>query len=1206
MMPNVSGIVSHLSGVLMGDVVGLKINAPTVPSSIARRYAAGTYLWSGSALTGDTSNYVLKTTGNIDKTLIILRKPLQVAASAVGGQYYGFAVYGSTAGIAINNAAPGGVVTYGLSLQDNVSVSGYFSTPQGNVQQLPGRLGAGTYPIITTGLIGNDAANYLPSYFNSNNFQVTPKTVTIQLPNATLATYGPQITVTPSASGVLSGDSLAAILSVCNTNSEVCNSGNGTIAARTAAGTYRIQATGLEGASAANYRLYAPQDGRNFPNAFLRINPKLLNVTADPASLSTTYGDRIAPLVVTGMEAGDIVQVIPKALRITAFQNSSDIKFVSDTLLDAGSYDYFGVTSGRDRGNYQTPASFGTITVAKRPLLAILPDRSTTYGTFLQAQPILSNVVAGQTVSGIVSTFDGTGQAVTYSERTSAGHFTNRVTALAGATAANYVIDSASADGKLDILQKTLNWELVVAPAAVYGSAAKLGTLRGVEFGDDVGINTSAGGAIGQVRLNTDNSGGQYYGAPLDVGNYIFSTPAGALVGAKSGNYILPAGAAPSMLTVTPKALTYLVGDGGRTYGNYDASGYWIAPRPLNQFSYFIYGNVATDKFSNDNFALGLLDAKGAVVNMDSTTPVGNYQFVLAGLSGPLAKNYTIATTGNTAGHFTVSPMVLTYSTTSGIFLQGTGLVGTPGLATLRGPNGTPINGDQVQGVVSSNVDPANLHAGRYHYAVTSLIGKDAGNYRLLNSLDYKQSDWRGVGDYLTWVGGNPYRKDDAGTLDVFLSNRFGQAFSNEQVIPVPGPALPTVTYKSWGGFSFNTSAFNTDAISVAQPSGQLNASGSTAPAVVAGSGSSAAAASSTSVTASVGASTGAQTSTELGDAKLTAGADASSDASATAGPTGAKAEANAGVKTGATVSIGSGTVSAGAEANVSTEASLGRDGAKLTAKSTADVKVQGGGSGSAGPVGDISGSGTVAATAGAEATGTATIKDGKVSTGVETTAGAGASASAKTGVAGSVGSADANATVYSPGSFGGRAGVTGGYADGKISVGLNLGAQLGIGGLNLNINFSIDTGAILKGMAAAGGWISDVIGYGPSGNDIPPMADQFWNDPVGHYAFLKETDPKRWYVNTFNQGNLYSHQNFLYKFDYMVRTLDMIVSREASRQSRLIELLRIDPKAAVEFAHATDLNGSSMAGYNDLMRQANDLGVKLSMTDNKLGFVKK
>ena len=1205
------GVVSTLSGVLAGDDVSLQVNSPSLPVSSSGAYTVGTYRWTGGALS--SPNYVLAATGNTDKTLTILPRPLQV--SPVGNSqdiYSRYRVeYGSTAGAvpAVNlNLDNTFDIHFSFPLRnvDQVTAAAQYVTSQGNVDRLAERQAVGQYRVVMKGgLTGSDAANYIVTSTSEIPLDVTPKTVNIQLPNATQVTYGQQVAITPSISGVLSGDALTATISVCNRDSRACASGNGTIAARTAAGSYTLQAVGIEGASAANYLFTAPQDGLHYSRASLRINSKLLGVTADPASLSLTYGDQItSPLVVTGVEAGDLVQVIPKALFITAYQTSNDIKNVSNTLLDAGSYRYYGVTAGRDMGNYQIPASFGTITVAKRPLVATLPDRSTTYGTFLQAQPSLSNVVAGQTVTGVVSTFDSTDQAVTYSERTSAGHFTNRVTALSGATAANYVIDSASMGGALDVLPKTLVWEPVAAPATVYGSAAKLGTLNGVLFNDDVGIQATSSAALGQMQLESDGSGGQFYGSQLDVGIFDFSVAMGQLSGSKSGNYRLPAGSATTgSLIVTPKPLTYSVSDGRRSYGNYfscnttyycDA---WGEPRALNLNSYFVYGNLARDKFVNDNFTLGLLNAKGEVVVMDSKTPVGEYQFVLAGLSGSVSKNYTIATTGNTPGRFTVTPLFITYSTSSAIYLQGTGLVGTLGIATLHGPNGTLLNGDQVQGVVSSNVDWANLHEGRYYFPVTSLTGRDAGNYTVTYSTSRSA--------YLS-RDNSPWRDSDVGTLDVFSSNRFGQVFTTQITSPLP-VVLPELTFTD---FSISITK---DAISLAQPSSQVDVSVSASPTAVASSGSSANLTSAatlgrTSVGASVSTSTGDQTSTDLGEADLTAKADASTSASAKAGPTGAKAQAEAGVETSVTVSIGSGTISTGAEANVSTEASLGKDGAKVTAKSTADVNVQGGGSGSAGPVGDISGKGTVGATAGAEATGTATIKDGKVSTGLDTSVGVGVSANAQVGVSGSTGSANASATVYSPGSFGGKAGVTGGYSDGKVSVALNLGAQLGFGGLNLNIDLSIDTGAVWDGMATAGEWIGDAIGYGDDrfSRPLPLKPDDFWNDPVTHFAFLQASPNWGNYYQDKGGYNYTKTLNFVYAYKEMTSLLADLVQREAARQNRLLELLRTDPKAAVDFAHSTDLNGSSIAGYEDLIRQADAMGVQLSMTNGKLGFVKK
>ena len=77
--------------------------------------------------------------------------------------------------------------------------------------------------------------------------------------------------------------------------------------------------------------------------------------------------------------------------------------------------------------------------------------------------------------------------------------------------------------------------------------------------------------------------------------------------------------------------------------------------------------------------------------------------------------------------------------------------------------------------------------------------------------------------------------------------------------------------------------------------------------------------------------------------------------------------------------------------------------------------------SGSAGALGTGTADATAAvfATVGAEQT--AAFKDGKIVTKLETTVGVGASAGVHGGLSGSTGSIDVGATIYSPGSLGGK-----------------------------------------------------------------------------------------------------------------------------------------------------------------------------------------
>ena len=194
---------------------------------------------------------------------------------------------------------------------------------------------------------------------------------------------------------------------------------------------------------------------------------------------------------------------------------------------------------------------------------------------------------------------------------------------------------------------------------------------------------------------------------------------------------------------------------------------------------------------------VGLIDFKGESGTITGATPVGQYFEVVTGLTGASARNYKLASSGSLPGILEITPVWLSYTTASGVFLPETGFVGTPGIPTLRaGGTGGLLNGDDVTALVraaapdgATVTDFSTLQVGRYRFFVDSLTGPDASNYRIRPNFTVADS--------------GPYATNDPGTLDVFASGRLGLGLAGPVTTPVPAsiaPPAPQVTAPDLSG----------------------------------------------------------------------------------------------------------------------------------------------------------------------------------------------------------------------------------------------------------------------------------------------------------------------------------------------------------------------------------------------------------------------
>lgn len=1183
-LANSSGVVATLSGVLAGDDVGFQVNSPTLPVSTSGAYTVGTYRWTGGALS--SSNYVLATTGNTDKTLTILPKLLQ--AWTVGDTrniYSPYQVeYGSTAG-----AVPGVklnldsfFISSGNVLKnvDQVAATAEYVTPQGNVERLAARQAAGSYPVVMKGgLTGADAGNYVIPGKTETTFLVSPKIVTAQFSDA-YSTYGEQVGMPiPVLSGVLPGDSLGTKISI-NGNA------NFVLDPRTPADRYYVGLAGNTGADAGNYLIVGQQSQLanyfwpNYPGIFgtLKIRPKPLTVVADAANYAITYGDYITKdMALTGVLPGDNVQVTPKAQPIQL--NSGEpllARDINGARLDSGSYDIRAELSGSSSSNYILPTyqPFGHIDVAKFKLTA-LAKRTITYGDTAYFDSVQVQGVGGDQLGYTTSFSRILGVPTMVNGYINAGIYLLDLSARYGPTY-NYDMPSTQL---VAVLPRELTWQPAAASTITYGAATpiNLGTLSGMFPWDDVNLKTATIGSLADRPLTPDKAfwadqktysfTDQPGSKRMDVGQYSMPVTTGGLVGAQSGNYVLPPIKSSVALTVTPKSITYSVTDVKGQYGNYQAcdprfcSNPWIPG--IREGNITLNGVFEDDKYVPDprltsvlgvQGTLGLFDANGVSGTITATTPIGKYRQVVTGLTGVHAKNYMIDQAGSHIGEMEITPMWLTYTTTSAIYLPGPGLIGKPGIPTLRGPNGTPINGDDVRPIVGVS-DPSgkevfnlsDLIEGRYSFYVTRLVGKDAANYRTLPNTFYTRDA--------------PYSNSDIGTLDVFSDTRFGMRDTSTMAVPTvphydpPVPAPPA-----------------------------------TAPLLP-----------TYSVDTKTGTKTG--TSTTLGDATLSEESQVAAGASAGASSTGANAHADANAETKLTADFGDGSLSVGGKAGASADASLGKDGVKVGGQASASANVEGGGGGSAGPVGDLKGSGTLEVTAGAKGEGTATLKDGKISTGGDLSAGVGASATGQFGVSGSVGSADATATLVSPGSVGGSGSASAGYSDGAVSVSMNLGAKLGIGGFNLKLDFSINVGDIVGDLEDAFEPLTSAFGGSkkqkdPVG-DAYRMAESLKGDPLRRLAFLQQNSDWK----SYDEKAIFSMKLELSRFEALLEGYPQLIAYQQSSQATMLQLLKSDLAAAIAYAHTNEFNRQVSDWEGGILQSAESLGLKFVVNGTSMSL---
>ena len=1185
-----------VNGLLAGDQVSVVTSVSAMPRSSSGALNVGTYTMTGTGLTGaDAGNYVMAGTGNRGATLTV--SPIAITGTAwlqgpnglVNLSTYGSSDQYSFRSSLSNELRPG----------DQVSVDAWLTLPGGNVTTAPARLPVGSY--ATGGALqGADAGNYTlrPSF---GDFVVRPKPVTVTTSDTT-STYGdvPRMP-TSSLNGVLSGDQVAALTSLFDPVS---------LWERTPSGRYPVRVDGLGGADAANYAI-AP--GNGIPPDLPASNVGYINVlkreigrSLDSGSLDILYGGSLPALhLTTGILPGDEVNLgtVAVATQLQGRSVGPGFEYAIDDKLNVGSYLYVARLSGRDAANYYTASGstgIAVITVAPKPVTVSVGAISTVYGSYVAPAVTVSGLI-GNDALWVKPDFHIVNNAgeISYGDRTAAGDYLQVVLGLKQEGRQDTVIDFSknyrfvSTDGAtapLSIARKSLVFT-PASVASVYGDPAKLGALTGVLAGDDVGVRVDAGGALQSQAVGKGNDP-LLYAPRLDVGGYDWT---GSLTGAQNGNYAVSL--LGGTLTVAPRPVTYGIGATGYTYGGYV---YNCTRTGCTPWGLPVDGGVNLGRATFENVlpgdaidgTIGLVDFAGNAFAADRFTHAGQYFKVVTGLTGAAAKNYRIADSGSLPGLLTISPMSLSYSVTSAIFFNE--LVGTPGIATLRGPDG-PFSGPDVHPVVTA-YDPqgkpvsdlSHLVPGRYIFRVTGLAGADARDFQILGS----------------GYGGYPYTANDPGTLDVFTSAMLGGSFSDTAqqiptIPPLPQPA-PAVVPPPLTGWTSSSSGQTEDF------GRHITGTGVAADATVGPMGGG----------AGVTASGAAQTGVTIGGVDLSTQASGEITALAKFGITGVKLEANASGHVDVTITAGPGYVTFGAQGEAYAIGRVGITGVQLGAEARAGASAQAGVGGNVDGLGDARLSTTVSTFVYARTDQELKFGLDGVTQRFDNAVGIGSSVGVAGGVTGSTGAVGGGATVYSPGSIGGTFNYSIGISDGAISVSLDLGAQLGFGGLGLSLNFSIDPMGLAEAMFdnAAGRAVFNVLGLNHSEPDNHySAADSSYaasiTDAAARFKYLDENP--RWKDRPWNY--LYdegvrktwdSMQAFYTGYSSMVSRTQALIKKEQADQATFLNLLKTNPQAAIDMAHSSDFAGANQREEAALRGMANSMGVQLAVVDGKVTYV--
>ena len=306
-------------------------------------------------------------------------------------------------------------------------------------------------------------------------------------------------------------------------------------------------------------------------------------------------------------------------------------------------------------------------------------------------------------------------------------------------------------------------------------------------------------------------------------------------------------------------------------------------------------------------------------------------------------------------------------------------------------------------------------------------------------------------------------------------------------------------------------------------------------------------------------------------------------------------------------LTFGPGYVEFGVQADSSANAQFSGSGATLKLDAQAGAYAQTGVSGDLGGGADGKADATVGLFAYAHSEQGAGYADDRLNGTVNERIGFGASAGGAGLVSGSAGSVAAGATVYSPGVLGGQASVEAGFSGSSLTLGLDLGAELGIAGFELKTNFSVD-------LSSVGQDVAHLFGFSTSGPAPVPLSStqvllaDGAGDPVARYDYLNRNQawmhPSAADLGDRAVASRYQAAlDFYDGFGQLMQQTRSLLQREQQMQAQMLALLRTDPAAAVAYAHTGALTDMQVDEVQ-LVKMGKALGVALAVRDGQLTYV--
>ncbi|HEY8356377.1 MAG TPA: hypothetical protein VIL30_02850, partial [Ramlibacter sp.] len=222
---------------------------------------------------------------------------------------------------------------------------------------------------------------------------------------------------------------------------------------------------------------------------------------------------------------------------------------------------------------------------------------------------------------------------------------------------------------------------------------------------------------------------------------------------------------------------------------------------------------------------------------------------------------------------------------------------------------------------------------------------------------------------------------------------------------------------------------------------------------------------------------------------------------------------------------------------------------------------------------------------------------------------GVGASAATSVGFATGPAKADAGVIVYSPGSLGGTFDFSGGFSDGTISLGIDLGAQIGIFGAGFSLNFSFDVTGFSRSLGdnSTVQAIANFFGFSIPGTAKPdpanvagPAAASKRGNPQDRFSYMSQNP--EWAKD---DRNYVENTAFMTNYMVMQDRAKSLLERELGVQKTMLDLLKTDGAKAVEFMRSQDM-AALKAEEVSLQRSLSDMGLKMAMKDGKLVFINK